>query len=87
MEHSQLLDGRVGAGRRFPNNAVRLPSCTPSMAPLIDAVARKNVSLTVANIREKRAVLRDLEDLESTGSIKIAGSMYNLETGMVEFLA
>jgi len=42
------------------------------------------VSLTVANIREKSAVLRDLE---STGSIKIAGSMYNLETGMVGFLA
>jgi hypothetical protein len=25
--------------------------------------------------------------LESSGSIKIAGSMYNLETGVVEFLA
>jgi len=50
----------------------------------VDAVARRNVLLTVANIRERSAVLRDLE---STGSIKIAGSMYNLETGMVEFLA
>jgi len=49
----------------------------------VDAVARKNVSLTVTNIRERSAVLRDLE---STGSIKIAGSMYNLETGVVEFL-
>jgi len=28
-----------------------------------------------------------LRDLESIGSIKIAGSMYNLETGIVEFLA
>jgi hypothetical protein len=28
-----------------------------------------------------------LRDLESRGSIKIAGSMYNLETGAVEFLA
>jgi carbonic anhydrase len=50
----------------------------------VDAVARKNVSLTIANIREKSPVLRDLE---SSGSIKIAGSMYNLETGIVEFLA
>jgi carbonic anhydrase len=50
----------------------------------VDAVARKNVSLTIANIREKSAVLRELE---STGSIKIAGAMYNLETGVVEFLA
>ena len=50
----------------------------------VDAVARKNVSMTIANIREKSPVLRDLE---SRGSIKIAGSMYNLESGAVEFLA
>src|ERR1700757_2790774 len=42
----------------------------------VDAVGRKNVSLTIANIRGK-SVLRDLE---SSGSIKIAGSMYNLES-------
>jgi carbonic anhydrase len=50
----------------------------------VDAVARNNVSLTIANIRERSPVLRDLE---STGGIRIAGSMYNLETGVVEFLA
>lgn len=50
----------------------------------VNAVAQKNVSLTIANIREKSPVLRDLE---STGSIKIAGAMYNLQTGVVEFLA
>lgn len=50
----------------------------------VDAVARKNVSLTIANIREKSSVLRDLE---SSGGIKIAGSMYNLETGIAEFFA
>ena len=50
----------------------------------VDAVARKNVSLTIANIREKSSVLRDLE---SNGSIRIVGSMYNLETGVVEFFA
>ena len=50
----------------------------------VDAVARKNVSLTIANIREKSSVLRDLE---SSGSIQIGGSMYNLETGIVEFFA
>jgi len=48
----------------------------------VDAVARKNVSLTIANIRKKSSVLRDLE---SSGSVKIVGSMYNLETGIVEF--
>jgi carbonic anhydrase len=50
----------------------------------VDAVARKNVELTIAKIREQSPVLRELE---SSGSIKIAGSMYNLETGTVEFLA
>jgi carbonic anhydrase len=50
----------------------------------VDAVARENVSLTIANIRKKSSVLRDLE---SSGSIKIVGSMYNLETGIVEFFA
>src|SRR5271169_4985036 len=49
----------------------------------VDAVARTNVSLTIAGIREKSPVLRDLE---SAGSIKIVGSMYNLDTGIVEFL-
>jgi carbonic anhydrase len=49
----------------------------------VDAVARENVSLTMNNIRDKSPVLRELE---SSGGIKIAGSMYNLETGLVEFL-
>jgi carbonic anhydrase len=51
---------------------------------LVDAVARQNVLLTIANIRERSSVLRELE---SKGNIKIAGSMYNLETSKVEFLA
>jgi carbonic anhydrase len=50
----------------------------------VDAVARENVLMTIANVRQRSPVLRELE---STGSIKIAGSMYNLETGIVEFLA
>jgi len=48
----------------------------------VDAVARKNVSLTIAKIREKSPVL---QELESGGSIKIVGSMYNLGTGVVDF--
>ena len=48
----------------------------------VDAVARKNVELTVAKIRKDSPVLAELE---SKGSIKIAGAMYNLETGAVEF--
>jgi len=49
----------------------------------VDAVAQKNVELTVANIRKDSTVLAELE---SKGGIKITGAMYNLETGAVEFL-
>jgi carbonic anhydrase len=48
----------------------------------VDAVARKNVELTVASIRKNSSVLAQLE---SAGTIKITGAMYNLKTGAVEF--
>jgi carbonic anhydrase len=38
----------------------------------------------MANIRKDSPVLAELE---SNGTIKIAGAMYNLETGVVDFLA
>jgi len=50
----------------------------------VDAVARKNVELTMAAIRRDSPVLAGME---SSGAIKIAGSMYNLETGVVDFFA
>jgi carbonic anhydrase len=48
----------------------------------VDAVARKNVELAIADIRKRSAVLAELE---SAKTVKIVGSMYNLETGVVEF--
>ena len=53
-------------------------------AAFVDAVAQKNVELTIGEIRKKSAVLAELE---SKGAIKIAGSMYNLETAIVDFFA
>ena len=50
----------------------------------VDAVAGKNVELTISSIRANSAVLRDLE---SAKAIKIAGAIYNLNTGRVDFLA
>jgi carbonic anhydrase len=50
----------------------------------VDAVARKNVELTMAHIRKGSAVLRELE---TKGAIKIAGAMYDLETAVVTFFA
>ena len=49
----------------------------------VDAVARKTVELTLATIRKASPVLAELA---ASGSIKITGAMYKLETGAVEFL-
>jgi carbonic anhydrase len=49
----------------------------------VDAVARKNVELTMMDIRRRSPVLAELE---TSGAIKIVGAMYNLETGSVDFL-
>jgi carbonic anhydrase len=48
----------------------------------VDAVARKNVEMTVAGIRQDSSVLAELE---TKGAVKMTGAMYNLETGAVEF--
>jgi len=50
----------------------------------VDAVARKNVELTMAEIHKRSAVIAALE---TKGTVKIAGAMYNLESAVVEFLA
>jgi carbonic anhydrase len=50
----------------------------------VDAVARTNVTLALEEIRRRSPLL---EDLEKKGTIKISGAMYELSTGMVEFVA
>ena len=50
----------------------------------VDAVARKNVELTITNIRKDSPVLGTME---LSGAIKIKGAMYNLATGVVDFFS
>jgi carbonic anhydrase len=50
----------------------------------VDAVAKKNVELTMDDIHRRSPVLNDLE---KSGTIKIAGAMYDIETAQVSFLA
>jgi carbonic anhydrase len=59
------------AGERTSNNYA-----------FVNAVAQKNVEITMADIRKDSPVLAQME---SNGAIKIAGAMYNLETGVVDF--
>ena len=49
----------------------------------VDAVARTNVRLGLAAIRRRSPVLADLEQKQA---VLIAGAMYDLATGAVEFL-
>src|SRR6516164_743569 len=53
-------------------------------AAYVDAVARMNVVLGLGEIRRRSPML---EDLEKKGTIKITGAMYDLSTGMVNFVA
>ena len=65
------IDATTYAGERSAKNYA-----------FVDAVARKNVEMTVAGIRQDSSVLAELE---AKGAVKMAGAMYNLETGAVEF--
>jgi carbonic anhydrase len=49
----------------------------------VDAVARKNVELTIAAIRRESSVVAGLE---STGALMIVAGFHDLSTGAVEFL-
>lgn len=48
--------------------------------PFVEKVAEENVRLTVAAIRAKSPVLKEMED---KGEIKIVGAMYDVATGKV----
>lgn len=51
-------------------------------AKFVQAVADKNVELTLARIRERSAILRGMAD---KGEIGLAGAMYDVHTGKVTF--
>ncbi|APY08274.1 carbonic anhydrase [Winogradskyella sp. J14-2] len=48
----------------------------------VDAVSKKNIEMTLDNIRNQSVILNDME---KNGEIKIIGGMYNISTGKVEF--
>lgn len=49
----------------------------------VNAVAKKNVQLTIENTRSLSPVLKEMED---NGEIKIVGAMYDIKTGKVTFI-
>jgi len=52
-------------------------------AAYVDAVARTNVVLGISEIRRRSPIL---EDLQKKGTIKITGAMYDLSTGILDFV-
>ncbi|MGB0789200.1 MAG: carbonic anhydrase, partial [Marinirhabdus sp.] len=48
----------------------------------VNTVAKKNVMMTIAKIREDSPVLKEMED---NGAIAIIGGMYDIGTGGVTF--
>ena len=48
----------------------------------VNEVAKKNVEMTLSDIRNKSLVLKEMED---NGELKIVGGMYDISTGAVEF--
>jgi carbonic anhydrase len=56
---------------------------TSSNKAFVQAVADKNVVLTIERIRQRSSILRDMAD---NGKIGIAGAMYDVHTGRVTFM-
>jgi carbonic anhydrase len=59
------------------------PDRSSTNAAFVQAVADKNVELTLNKIRQRSKILRDME---SNGDIAIAGAMYDVHTGVVAFV-
>ncbi len=77
---TQLLEKIYPAVEAMSNFSGEKSSHNPEY---VDAVATKNVQLTVQDIRKISPILADLEQQKK---IMIVGAMYSVKTGKVEFL-
>lgn len=57
---------------------------TSGNAEFVHLVCEENVRKTMKDIREKSPILKEMED---KGEIKIVGGVYDMDTGVVDFLA
>ena len=48
----------------------------------IDQVSEENVKMTIAHIRQKSKVIRDLE---KQNKVRLVGAMYDISSGKVQF--
>jgi len=59
------------------------PNRSSKNAAFVQAVADKNVALTIAKIRQRSSILSGMAD---RGEISLAGCMYDVHTGRVRFM-
>jgi len=59
------------------------PESEDQLGPYVNKVAEINVHNSVKNILDRSSVLKELED---DGTIKIIGALYDVNTGIVNFL-
>ena len=55
---------------------------TSKNSEFVQLVTESNVNITINDILERSSVLKDLEQ---RGKIKIAGALYDMDTGVVTF--
>ncbi|MFN5168768.1 MAG: carbonic anhydrase family protein [Cyclobacteriaceae bacterium] len=72
----QKIQPAVNACRSYPGDR------STKNAEFVDLVIRKNVALTVDDIRKRSTIL---SEMENAGEIKIAGAYYDMDNGVVTF--
>jgi carbonic anhydrase len=78
------LTGLLGKIRPAVDATAYAGERTSKNQTFVDAVARKNVELTIAQISQKSPVLKELQ---ASHTLLIAGAMYNIDTAAVEFFS
>ena len=86
IDNAQLghLTGLLGKVRPAVDATVYVGERTSKNAAFVDAVARKNVELTMARIRGDSPMVKELQ---TSHEVLLTGAMYNLETAAVEFFS
>lgn len=78
-----LLLSRIQAAVEAVSEPSDAAERTSGNLEFVNAVAAKNVALTIDNIRQRSTVLNEMESL---GEIKIVGAMYDIANGKVSWL-
>lgn len=83
MGNLTLLLSRIRAAVDAVSEPPEPENRTSKNLTFVDAVAIKNVAITIGNIRQRSNVLREMEEF---GEIKIVGAMYDISDGKVHWL-